>query len=229
MRSVIASGWTPNEMCMKKAGQENNIIFITVAKWARGHRQPSQLTPLSYYRPGSEHEVLLSPSAFPQQSAGFKRWLNCEGRGDCREGMVTSALLSSTAMLRFLHATFTAFTSCPPGLLESARGPPFQWSPARIQQRAVQGHREMGCGSAGDDGGHWRAAARAACKNAKGEEKDENGKGGRGGGIRLQAPPFVLAHDVLVSLDPARILPSHVIIPVLPPLSFLPLLPAPRG
>ncbi|KAJ7442030.1 CTR copper uptake transporter [Mycena latifolia] len=42
---------------------------------------------------------------------------------------------------------------------------------------------------------HWRAAVRAACKNAKGE--DTTGKGKRGMRMTLQAPPFVPAHDVM--------------------------------
>ncbi|KAJ7477518.1 hypothetical protein FB451DRAFT_972056, partial [Mycena latifolia] len=36
-----------------------------------------------------------------------------------------------------------------------------------------------------------------ACKNTKGEEKDENGKGRRGGGMCLHAPTFVPADDVM--------------------------------
>ncbi|KAJ7477448.1 hypothetical protein FB451DRAFT_1013223, partial [Mycena latifolia] len=45
--------------------------------------------------------------------------------------------------------------------------------------------------------GNWRATVRAACKNAKGNEKDGNWKGRKGGGMELQAPPFVPAHDVI--------------------------------
>ncbi|KAJ7478554.1 CTR copper uptake transporter [Mycena latifolia] len=46
---------------------------------------------------------------------------------------------------------------------------------------------------------HWRAAAHAGvntCKNEKGEEKDVRGKV-RKRVMRLQAPPFVPAHDVM--------------------------------
>ncbi|KAJ7477445.1 hypothetical protein FB451DRAFT_1396428 [Mycena latifolia] len=44
----------------------------------------------------------------------------------------------------------------------------------------------------GDDGGALVRGCAAACKNAKGEEKDGNGKGRKGGGMRR-----VPAHDVM--------------------------------
>ncbi|KAJ7436416.1 CTR copper uptake transporter [Mycena latifolia] len=39
--------------------------------------------------------------------------------------------------------------------------------------------------------GHWHAAARAAGKNEKGEDESKKGR------MRLQAPPFMPAHNVM--------------------------------